>query len=168
MNTLDELEVELEAIVKALLLPYKKARLLNELSCQFIIEDFGVLICGIHATDYSMVSDFVARNFQGWRKIFVSLTDSLIDKKQEIIWELMRSGYMRYLRINYIRQFKNALITNDLGRQIIQKRLESWGKKPKYKHLIIENEDALKIGVNYLLGVDPSFFDFMPEEDQNV
>ncbi len=163
-NTLNTLEVELEAIVSSLHVQYKKQQLLNEFSVQFLIEDFGVLLCGLHAADYSTLKDTVDRLFPSYRVVYVAVADSLLDKKEEIIWELVRSGYIRQIRLLYPTQFKNLLLNQDFGKQIINKRLKVWGDRAAYRYYVSENKEALNCNVNYLLTVDPSFFDYMPEE----
>lgn len=165
MLTLDKLEIELDAIIKALHVKYKRQRLINDYSVQFVIEEFGVLVCGLHAADYSMINDVLVRNFIGWRIVYVALTDSILSKKEEIIWDLMRSGYIRHIRNVFPRQFRSVLQTNDFSRQIINKRLKVWADRPMYKYLIEENKNALKYGFSYILSIDPAFFDYMPEEE---
>ena len=53
----------------------------------------------------------------------------------------------------------------NLGRRIIEKRLEIWGDKPKYKFLVEDNKSVLQHGAMRELTTDPGFFDYMPEEE---
>lgn len=166
--TLEKLEAELEATLKALKLKYKKRKLVNNYSVQFMLEEFGVVVCGLHAADYSNINNILLHTFGEWRLVYIALTDSFLDKKEELIWDLMRSGYIRNLRNNYPREFKAILQERDFGRQIITKRLKVWANKPKYKYLIEENKNALNYNISRLLILDPAFFDYMPEEDCNA
>ena len=98
----------------------------------------------------------------GWRFIYFTAHDSLLEKKEEIIWDLMRGGFIRYIRTRYPQQFKNLIIMENFGKKIIKQRLKVWGDTPKYRFLKQENEAALNEAFSYIISVDPSFFDYMP------
>lgn len=162
--TLAELEIEIQIMLSALKVTARKHNLVKEVSVQFVIEEFGVIICGVNRADYSLVKDIVLKQFgPGWRVVYVSIQGSLHEKKDEIIWEMMRSGYMRYIRTKYPRQFKELITMQNFGKKIVEKRLKIWDGAPKYRFLIEENKAVLKEAVSYVLSIDPSFFDYMPE-----
>lgn len=157
--TLEELDVELANILRALLVDYKKSS-----TAEFVVPSFGVVVCGIDRLDYKLTNDNVEGKFKGYRSVYITTEDLVHEKRLDIIWALMRSGYMRYIRTSYTRQFKNLLVTQDFGRQIVNERLRIWGDKPKYAWLAEENKIALTQSAAYILTIDPSFYDSMPEE----
>jgi len=96
-----------------------------------------------------------------WRVIIVRPSDSFEEKKMEIFWELMRSGYAHYLRTEVPRTFKTMITQQGWDKKIIEKRLEIYEDDPKYNYLRDYNKWALKQASSYLLSIDPSFFDFL-------
>ena len=90
--------------------------------------------------------------------------DILEEKRMEVIWELMKSGYMHYLRTEIPRTFKELIISKGWDKKIINKRLELYGDDPKYNYWRELNKWALKESSTYVLSVDPGFFDFLSEE----
>lgn len=162
---LEELETQISVMISAFHVKARKLSLVRDISSQYLIEDFGVIICAIDRKDYSIVDSAVEESFEGWRKVYIATTDDMNQKREELLWELMRSGYMKYVRFNYPHFFKNLIIMHDFGRKVIEKRLEVWGDKPKYKFMILDNKDARRLSSSYLLSTEPGFFDFMPEEE---
>jgi hypothetical protein len=145
---------------------YRKTALSKGLSVQFIVEDFGLIVCCINRLDYVQVNNAVNEQFDGWRLVFISTNDDMSEKKYEVLWSLMRSGYMKWLRYQLPRQVKSILLGPDnLGNRIIEERLRIWNDKPKFKYLIDDSKVALRNGVLRELTNDPSFFDYMPEEE---
>jgi len=135
----------------------------------FVVEDFGVVVCVIERTDYAYVSEKINKLYPDWRYVYISTSDNLIDEKHEVLWALMRSGYMSWLRHAFPRQVKNILVgTDNIGQLIIDKRLKLWNNKPKYKFLIEDNKSVLKNGVMRELSDNQGFFDYIPEEEQGV
>lgn len=138
-------------------------------SIQFSVEDFGLIVCCIDRYDYVQIKDLMLDRFKGWRLCFVTIGDNMLEKRYQILWDLMRCGYMKWLRYTYPRAIKNVLVGPDnLGQKIIEERLRIWADRPKYKYLIEDNKVALKNGVSRELTNDPSFFDYMPEEEVNI
>jgi hypothetical protein len=88
------------------------------------------------------------------------------EKTDEIIWDLMRAGYMTWIRKNYPRQFKQLIVESNFGTKIIKKRLKIWDNEPRFRFLIEENEAALNQSAVYLLSIDPGFYDFMPTKEE--
>lgn len=160
----EELEIDIANMLSALHLQYKQGSVGTYLPTIFIAEDFGMIVSGIDAKDYTQVLSKLASTFEGYKFFFVTTNDSMIEKKEELIWELMRSGYIRHIRKSYSRQFNN-LILSGFGRKIIKERIRLWNDRPQYKYLIEENELALKTPDTYLLSADPAFFDYMPENN---
>lgn len=163
MYSLEELRAEADIMVSAFMLPYKKVKLGSNIPELIDIHELGVLIICIEPLDYSFVMQKLLDKYKGYRFIVLTCDDNLITKKDEILWEFMRSGYLRYLRYKYVRQFNN-LIQQGFGRKIIIERLRLWGDDPKYKFLVEENKRCLNISSAYLVAQDPAFFDFMPED----
>ena len=161
---LNELEIDLQIMLDALRLEFKKIYLVKEVSVQFIIEDFGVILCGIDRTEYSTINEAIIKRFgKGWRVVYITTQDLLYERKDTFIWELMRSGYMRYIRTKFPREFKELITIQNFGKKIIEQRLKIWADDPKYRFLVEENKIALTVVTSYILSVDPSFYDTMPE-----
>lgn len=162
MNSLEDLIDDINIMLSTLRVPYKKVLLDNRSTSAFEIKDLGVAVACIFPEDYSFILDKLQLKFNNYRYIFITTSDNLFEKKDAIIWEFMRSGYIRFIRLNYQRQF-NELIQQGFGRKIIQERLRLWGNQAKYKYLIEENKRFLDLPTSYILNSDPAFFDFMPE-----
>jgi hypothetical protein len=170
MHNLEVLLDEINITLSALWIPYKKVSLGSNFPDVFVIEVLGVVVVGIDPADYSYMLSKLVDKFTNYRYVFISTSETMYAKKDELIWDLMRSGYIRYIRTNYTRQFNN-LIQQNFGRKIITERLKVWGDNPKYKYLVDENKKCLDISAPYLVTIDPAFFDYMPEKpigDENV
>lgn len=160
--SLDELESEIITILRAFKVDFKKNNLVKHVSVQFIVEDFGLIICGVHRYEYTIVRDVVNDEYEGWSTLYVGTHDDLDKKRYDILWSLMRGGYLKHLRLNYPREFAAAITMEGLGQRIINQRLKIWRNRPKFKYLIEDNESAKKSAMSYLLSTEPSFFDYMP------
>ena len=165
MYSLEELYTEIEILLSTFMVLYKRVPLGGNLSDVFEATEFGTVLVGIEPLDYSYTMQKLYDKYPGYRYIILTCDDSMLNKKDEILWELMRSGYIRYIRYKYQRQFNN-MIQQGLGRKIITERLKIWGKDPKYKYLVAENLRCLSVSAPYLVSQDPAFFDFMPELPQ--
>jgi hypothetical protein len=164
--TLEELEELLSIVLNQLRVSARSIRILKGKACQFLIEDFGVIVCCMDRVDYTQISDVVEEKFKDWRPVYVTGNDNLPAIKDKILWALMKSGYMKWLRYNFPRQVKSLLAgTENLGQKIIEERIRIWANKPKYRFFIEDNMVALRNGILRELTNDPSFFDYMPEED---
>lgn len=162
---LRELEDYIAIMLGQLRVAFKKFNIIRGISTQFIVEDFGLIICCINRVDYAQVNDMLIKNYPDWRLLYVTTNDDIATKKDEALWHLMRCGYMKWLRYTFPRQVKSIINgTESLGQKIIRERLRIWADKPKYKFLIEDNKAALVNGVIRELTSDPSFFDYMPEE----
>jgi hypothetical protein len=163
--TIQELEQQVGIILNHLMVSSRKINLMKGMSIQFLIEDFGVIVCCINRMDYTQVGDAVSDEYEGWRKVFISTQDDLREAKYEIIWSLMRGGYMKWLRMTYPRQIRNVLIgVDNLGKRIIDERLRIWKDRPMHKFWIEDNKFVQQNGILQELARDPGFFDYMPEE----
>src|SRR6056297_2756580 len=110
-------------VLGAFKVPYNITSVVKNITTQFIIEDFGVVISVMNAADYSLVSEKVNDLFKGHRIVYVSDRESINEKRYEILWAMMKSGYMKWLRSNFSSQFINILETDNLGNRIIDERL---------------------------------------------
>ena len=156
-----ELESDIEIILRSLRVDFKKVYLVKDVSVQFICDDFGVIVNAINRVDYVYINKVTKENFPGHRYVYISTFDDLLEAKEAIIWMLMQSGYMRFIRLNFERQFKD-LMMNGFGNKIIDERLKRWGDQPKFKFFVEENKKARQLPVNMFLAEDPAFFDTMP------
>lgn len=159
--SLIELHIDIEAMLSALHLAYRKVSAGKYLPDIDLIEDFGFIVVGLERKDYTQLKSKLTLEYVGYKLFFIEEEDNLSEKKEEVIWELMRLGYMSHIRNNYARQF-NQLIHGGFGRKIIKQRLKVWNDQPMYKYLIDTNKLALEFPENTILAKDPSFFDYMP------
>ena len=162
--SLEELYVEAEAMVSAFALPYKKLNIDDYLKNLIHIVDLGVLIVCITPNDYTIVLQKLESKFPNYRYIFLATTDDFITKKEEVFIDLVKSGYMKFLRLTYPNQFIININNYNLDKKVIKARLKIWNNKPKFKYLIEENKIALEFNTRQLLSIDPSFLDYIPEE----
>ena len=161
---MQELEDRISVTLTHLFVSYKVVNVMRGMSVQFLIEDFGTIVCCINRLDYRQVQDKLATDYEGWRTVYVSTQDDLTEVRYEILWALMRSGYMKWLRMTYPQQMKNVLVgTENLGTRIIKERLRLWGDRPRNSFWIEDNEFVLANGILQEYSRDPGFFDYMPE-----
>lgn len=160
--TMKRLEDDIVLMLHVLKVDYKKESLIKGISVQFIIDVFGTIVCGLNRADYKIVDDQVRQNYPGWRVVYITTYDNLLEKKDDVIWALMRGGYMKYIRTTYPRAFKELITFQEFGKKIINKRLEIWNNQPCYRYLIEDNEDAKLNPVTYILALEPSFYDYLP------
>jgi hypothetical protein len=156
-----ELESDIEIMLRSLRIDFKKVYLVKDVSVQFVCEGFGVIVNAINRSDYVYINKVTVENFPNHRYIYISIFDDLLEAKEEIIWTLMQSGYMKFIRVNFERQFKGLMMDN-FGNKIIDERLKRWGDSPKFKFFVEENKEARQLPVNMVLATDPTFFDMMP------
>jgi len=149
-------------LLGALRVPYNITNIIKNITTQFIIEQFGVVVSVISPGDYGIVNEKLNSLLKDYRQIFITERDDLSEKRYEIVWELMRSGYMKWLRLSFQSQFPILIDTDNLGNRIIDERLKIWANKPKYMYFIKDNVEAKKAGFRQALRYDPSFFDYMP------
>lgn len=165
-KTMHELEAELGAMLSALRLDYKKVSVMEGISAQFVVDTFGVIICAINRPDYAVVDKALEKDYKGWRLVYVTTFDDVNEKRYEIIWSLMRSGYLTWLRQNFSdSQFRRLMFDGNFANKVLDKRLEIWGDTPKYRYLA--NNDLFAKGqgrISEFLSKDPGYFDYMPEE----
>ena len=161
---LDDLEVESSLMLKAFKVDYKIDRLIGAISFQLVVRQFGTVVTGFDSSEYKLVSDSVNQAYPDYRKVYIGHTDNMVEKKDEVLWALMRGGYISWLRQQYARDFKNLVtMHHEFGKKIINKRLDVWDNKARYQYLIEYNQAALTQPATYMLSIDPSFFDYMPE-----
>lgn len=163
MYSIDDLLTEIDIMLSTLWIKYKRVSLGRNFPDIFEVPEFGAIVLGIEPADYSFMLNKLSLDYKNYRYIFITTIDNLFHKKDEVVWDLARSGYIRYLRLTYTRQF-NDLIHQGFGRKIIQERLRVWKNDTKFKYLREENKKSLEIPSQALLAYDPAFFDYMPEE----
>lgn len=162
---LQEIEAHIKVMLNTFMLSSKKVNVLKNIAVAFLVDDFGIIVCGINRSDYSQVESVLVEQFKNWRRVYITTQDDMVEKKYTVLWELMRCGYMKWLRTTYPRQLKNTLVgTDSLATKIIKERLRIWADRSKYKYFIEDNESVLKYGLMRELAHDPGFFDYMPEE----
>ena len=163
IEALVNLDTEIKIMLKALKLQFKAASLIKDVALTYQINMFGTVVCVMtNRYDYDIVADIANENFKGWNIFYIALQDSLLEKKEELIWELMRGGYMRWLRYEYQLHFKQILTMQNLGLKIIKERLRRFNDEPRFTYHIESNKWAQGQTVTYILAMDPGFFDYMP------
>lgn len=162
-----ELENNVKIMLKQLYVPFKRYSMFSGKAFLLAVENFGLLICCLDRIDYAQVNHKVFEEFSDWRVMYITTNDNLSEERYNIIWALMRGGYMKWLRTTFPRQTRELLVgTNNMARRIIEERLRIWNKKAKYKFLIESNEIALRENLYFELSRDLSFFDYMPSEEE--
>ena len=159
---MQDLEAYLDQMMHALKLKVNKRILGRGNAVQYVCDDFGVVVTGIKRVDYKEYDDSFRMKFDGYRLIYVTTDDSIADKRLEVIWDLMRSGYMKWIRLNFPREFTNLITSSNFGNTIIEERLKIWGDQPRFKFLIEDNASAKNYPASMLLAQEPAFFDYMP------
>jgi hypothetical protein len=164
-TTMQELEARLGAVLGAFRVEYRKESIIRDISVQFMVERFGVIVCGINRMDYKLVDTAIGDQYDGWRVIYVTTYDNVDEKRDEILWALMRSGYITWLRHSVTdSQFKRLMFESNIAHKILDKRLELWGNSPKYRYFVEGDLFAKGQGrISEYLSKEPGFFDFMPE-----
>jgi hypothetical protein len=162
---MNELEANLGATFKALQVDYRKMELIKSVATLFVLNVFGIAVCGINRRDYKLVDTALKDAYKDWRVSYVTTQDNFSEKKDGIIWELMRSGYLRWLRNNCSdSQYRKMMFEGGFANKILNARLKMWGDLPKYRYLRECDEFAKGQGrISEYLSKEPAFFDFMPE-----
>ena len=104
-----ELENLIEISLIHFKMPFVKHGVSQGLATLFVIEDFGLVVCCFAPKDYVQVTGILANKYSDWRRVLVSDSDDAQSKRFEILWNLMRGGYMKWLRYNFPRQTNNIL-----------------------------------------------------------
>jgi len=149
-------------LLGALRVPYTITSIIKDITTQYIVDQFGVVVSVMVPGDYGVVNEKLDTILKGYRKIFITEKDDLSEKRYDVVWELMRSGYMKWLRHTYKAQFPVLIDTDNLGNRIIDERLRVWANKPMFTYYIQDNVEAKKAGFRQVLSQDQSFFDYMP------
>jgi len=157
-----ELEAEIDIILHTLKVKSKRVQLVRGTGAQFVCEDFGVVVSAINRTDYSSIKNIVRGKFPGYRDVYISTFDDLLEARDEILWTLMQSGYIKLIRMNFPRQFNKLIVSENFGNKIIDERLRRWGDIPKYRFFVEENKKAKEMPATMVLSTEPGFFDYMP------
>ena len=163
--SLQKLDTDIVVMLNAFMVSSKRVNILKKTAVVFSIESFGTIVCGIDRIDYLQVHEVLTDNFPGWRMVYITNQEDINKKRYDVLWGLMRGGYMKWLRLNFPRNAKSVLLGQDnLGTRILQERLNIWSKQPKYKYLLEDTKSVLRHGITVELTHDPGFLDYMPEE----
>ena len=121
----------------------------------FIIALFGVQVI-FNSPQFKMDTN-------NWRCVVITPTDNLEEKRFELLWELVKSGYFHYLRDEFPNTFKKMLTMQNYDRRLINKRLDTFKGIQKYNYFKQLNESAKNMSVSAILSAEPGFFDFLQE-----
>jgi hypothetical protein len=161
---LEALEIDVRNMLKALRLDYDVVHLTSSSSIQFVIKDFGTVVCCISRMDYTTVREVVENTYMDYRVLYITTDEDISTKRFEVVWELMTAGYMRWVRFEHQRIFNNLITFENFGNRIIEERLRRFAGRPRYKYLIEQNEWAKRNADTYVMSIDPGFYDMMPEK----
>jgi len=159
-----DLDVDIEVMLKAFRLPYKSYFFSKQLPKFYVVPEFGIIISGVNTSNQAEMSERLSAKFSNYKLIYIYASDKLTNKRYKVLWDLMRGGYLTYLRSNYGSVFLSTLQREDLAQRIIKERLRIWKDKPKYKYFIDINKEALEYPPAVILAREPGFYDMMPEE----
>lgn len=163
--TMHELEALLESNLRALRVEYRKEHLIKDISVQFVVEKFGVIVCGINRLDYKLIDTAVGDQYGGWRVVYITTYDDMNEKRDEVLWAMMKSGYLMWLRHSLTTtQYRKLMFDDNIAHKVINKRLTMWGDDPKYRYL--KECDVFAAGqgrISEYLAKESGFFDYMPE-----
>lgn len=156
----DELCDDVRTMLYTLRLDSKEHCPSAKVEYQFIIKQFGAVV---HVVNTKFFEIPELDPYEDWRQIYINEHDDLNKKREEMVWEIMKSGYMIWLRETHGQAFKNLILNYDYSKKIIDQRLKIWNDKPKYAFLIERNVRARSMSSAYIMSVEPGFFDYMPE-----
>jgi len=159
---LNELNENIEIMLRALKVPFEKHQPSKDTSVQFCCVEFGIVISTIDRSDYASTKNTVENYFPNYRHVFISFQDNITEFKENLIWKLMEGGYLKYIRLNFHRQFVELITMQEFGKKIIEERLRRWNNKPRFNFFIKENMLAKTMSATIILAIEPSFFDYMP------
>lgn len=163
--SIKETSYDVEVLLKALKIPFSTTNVMRHITTQFIIDDLGIVLSVLNPSDYSTINERVNFLFKEWKLMYIASTTDVVDRRYNIIFDFMRSGYMKWLRRAYRNQYVQIIETDNLGRRIIEERLRLWDNKPKYRLFIQENIEALKTSFRRIVSEEPGFFDYMPNNN---
>lgn len=141
-----------------------KRRLAGKEIVELIIPDYGIAIIdarlGIPTQMHHDKNEVHVDNYHVIPIDKKKLDDQLYigEITVAVFWGLIRAGYLRKLRMENARRHKILLVTHKWAVKIIQKRLEEYDGRPKYRFLIEENQRYLSnLTLSYMS--NPEFFD---------
>ena len=119
---MNALEANVHATLIALRVDYKKIELMKHIANLFLIDTFGVVVCTMYRKNYKLVDTALKEAYKGWRIVYIVVQDNFLEKKNEIVWKLMRSGYLRWLRNNCSdSQFRRMMFEGGFADKILNK-----------------------------------------------
>jgi hypothetical protein len=163
---MEELKANIGATLIQLKVDYKEINVIKNTAALFTVDMFGVAVCAINRKDYSLVETALKESYAGWRIVYITSQDDYNEKKFEIIWDLMRSGYLRWLRSERCSdsEFRRMMFDGGFANKLLSERIKMWGDDPKYRYF--KECDVFAKGqgrISEYLSKEPAFFDFMPE-----
>lgn len=158
------LEGNVNTMLNAFRVKSKKISVIKEISVQFLVEQFGLVVSIADEANKDLVLNMLSQKYDDWRVVYITTADDINTKRDEVLWDLMRGGYMRWIRYEFPNQFKNLINEHNYSNKIINKRLDIWGNAPKYKFMVEDNKEVLGVSASVVFTQDPGFFDYMPEE----
>jgi hypothetical protein len=163
---IDELKNEVIIYLRLLGVPeWEHLVIGGDVAHWFVVDMFSTLICIVEESNINFVATRILDLYKEHRVVYVTKESSLNVSKEKILWEFMRSGYMRWLRYTYPTKFRYAITEQGFGTKILKKRISLYSDNFKYKFWREDDEAALTLSSSYLLSAEPGFYDYMPEEE---
>jgi len=167
-RTFRDLEPDIEVMLNAFRLSYQPFFFTKHLPKCYLIQEFGIIVLGLGQAQKPEMEDKLKNKFPKHIHFYIYPSDKFSTKRYWLLWELMRGGYMIYLRTNYASYITKILQQDNLARRIIEERLRIWGESPKYHYLVNLNKEALAYNPAAVLSREPGFYDYMPEKLEEV
>jgi hypothetical protein len=137
-------------------MPYEKV--ISGNGAIFIIELFGVKVffnCDVKDD----------REKIGWRTVYIYPKDDVALRKDELSWELIKSGYLNYIRTQAPKLFKRLITLENWDKKLLNKRIQRYADHPKYNYLRDEALMALEVSPVTVLATEPGFYDYLLDID---
>jgi len=138
-------------------------RLFNIEFSNVVHGDGAVFTIGLFGVQVVFNSPQFRMDTNNWRCVVIDPTDDLEEKRFELLWELVKSGYFHYLRDEFPNTFRKMLTLQNYDRRLIEKRLDTFQSTQKYNYFRKINESAKDMSVAAILSAEPGFFDFLQE-----
>jgi len=136
--------------------------LLEQLKVKYEVEDGPVVTIPLFGVRIRFDQNTHPED-EGWFIVQYEKSKSLSEIRDEIVFALVRSGYVAYIRDDETtgsdRAFQKFIIDWGWGDKIIAGRLREWEGKPRYRYLYERNKRFQKAVMASLITHYPNFFD---------
>ena len=122
----------------------------------YTIEKFGVRIIFVEG-------EYDKKMLRNWIPVYVFPDFSVTETRDKIIWGLAKGGYLHYIKHNFKNTFNAFMHQENFHKKLIDEREKRYKDKPKYNYLrelngLYKNETS-----NYIMSIDPGFYEWLVE-----